>query len=412
MKSKLLLGAALLALAVSPVVMTAGQLGDPAAPLHIAEWVKGQAVDLAKLKGKQVVVVEFWATWCPPCRASIPHLTALQKKYKDVVFIGISTEKPDVVKKFVAKMGDQMNYTVAVDNERQTSKGYMEAFGIRGIPHAFIVDKQGRIVWDGHPMAKLEKVLDEVVAGKYDLDKARKQSAAREKYEAFCVAIEEGKSEAEIERLGQELEALDTETISGLTGVTGDFTGGRFNATATRRLIQFTAAKDEYRMAVAKNQSSAELDQLAQKLAAVAPSGFNLAEYKESLAHQKLFVDYFRAASGMDDPKQLAELGRKLSETASRNGRQLNEWAWILLTDERIKNRDLDLATKLAAAAVDASDGKDANILDTYARALFDSGKTADAINIQRKAIAMAGDADTRKEFEETLQSYTSKAKL
>jgi thiol-disulfide isomerase/thioredoxin len=408
MKSKLLLGLALLALAVSPVVMAAGQLGDPAAPLHIAEWVKGQAVDLAKLKGKQVVVVEFWATWCPPCRASIPHLTALQKKHKDVVFIGISTEKPDVVKKFVAKMGDQMNYTVAVDNERQTSKGYMDAFGIRGIPHAFIVDKQGRIVWDGHPMANLEKVLDEIVAGKYDLDKARKKSAARAKYEAFRAAIEAGKSEAEIERLGQELEALDAETVDGLP-IT--FTGKRFNAAAARRQIQFSAAMQEYRMAVAKNQSPAELDQLEQKLAAVAPSDFNLAEYKESLVQQKIFVDYFRAASGMGDPKQLTELGRKLGETSIRNGRQLNEWAWILLTDERIKTRDLDLATKLAAAAVDASDGKDANILDTYARALFDSGKTTDAISTQRKAVAMADDADTRKEFEETLQDYISKAK-
>jgi len=313
-----------------------------------------------------------------------------------------------VVKKFVAKMGDQMNYTVAVDNERQTSKGYMDAFGIRGIPHAFIVDKQGRIVWDGHPMANLEKVLDEIVAGKYDLDKARKKSAARAKYEAFRAAIEAGKSEAEIERLGQELEALDAETVDGLP-IT--FTGKRFNAAAARRQIQFSAAMQEYRMAVAKNQSPAELDQLEQKLAAVAPSDFNLAEYKESLVQQKIFVDYFRAASGMGDPKQLTELGRKLGETSIRNGRQLNEWAWILLTDERIKTRDLDLATKLAAAAVDASDGKDANILDTYARALFDSGKTTDAISTQRKAVAMADDADTRKEFEETLQDYISKAK-
>ena len=78
-------------------------LGDEAKPLQISKWVKGKKVDLAKGKGKKVYVVEFWATWCPPCRTTIPHLTELQKKYKDkgVVFIGVSDEKASVVKKFV-----------------------------------------------------------------------------------------------------------------------------------------------------------------------------------------------------------------------------------------------------------------------------------------------------------------------
>jgi thiol-disulfide isomerase/thioredoxin len=79
------------------------------------------AVDLAAGKGKQTYVVEFWATWCGPCRVSIPHLTELQKKFKTqgVTFIGVSDETEDKVKPFVDKMGDKMDYTVAVDDERR-----------------------------------------------------------------------------------------------------------------------------------------------------------------------------------------------------------------------------------------------------------------------------------------------------
>ena len=105
----------------------AAKLGDPAAKLEISEWVKGKPVDLAKLKGKKVAVVEFWATWCPPCRTSIPHLTEMQKKYKkDVVFIGVSKEDAKTVKPFVEKYGDTMNYTVAVDKDGKTSKVKVE----------------------------------------------------------------------------------------------------------------------------------------------------------------------------------------------------------------------------------------------------------------------------------------------
>ena len=57
----------------------AGELGQAASPLKITEWVKGKPVDLAATKDKQVVVVEFWATWCPPCIKSIPHLTDMAK---------------------------------------------------------------------------------------------------------------------------------------------------------------------------------------------------------------------------------------------------------------------------------------------------------------------------------------------
>ncbi len=143
------------------------KLGDAAYPLTGLTWVKGDPVAIASGK---VYVVEFWATWCPPCRESIPHLTALQKKYQDrVTFIGVSQEKPAVVKPFVSNQADKMDYTVAIDTAGKVSKGYMTAFRQGGIPHAFVVDAAGKVVWHGHPMGPVTQVLDQVLAGTYDV---------------------------------------------------------------------------------------------------------------------------------------------------------------------------------------------------------------------------------------------------
>jgi thiol-disulfide isomerase/thioredoxin len=145
---------------------TQTRLGAPAAPLVIKDWVKGIPVDV--LDGKAVYVVEFWATWCGPCRVSIPHLTELQKRWKDkgVTVVGVSDEPVATVKPFVEKMGDQMDYTVACDDEQLTNSGYMATYGLNMIPTAFIVGRDGRVLWHGHPMNGLDDALDQAVAGK------------------------------------------------------------------------------------------------------------------------------------------------------------------------------------------------------------------------------------------------------
>ncbi len=127
------------------------KVGDTAPKLEVAEWVKGDEV---KFEPGKVYVVEFWATWCPPCRKSIPHLTELQEKYKDrqVTIIGVTMEESGTVKPFVEKQAEKMVYTVAIDAEGKTSKAYMDAVGARGIPHAFVIDKEGKLAWHGHPM--------------------------------------------------------------------------------------------------------------------------------------------------------------------------------------------------------------------------------------------------------------------
>ncbi len=140
------------------------KIGDAAWNLNGLEFIKGKAV---KIEPGKVYIVEFWATWCRPCLTSILHLTEVAHKYKDknVVVVGISIEEAGVAKPFVEKQGAKMDYNVAVDPTRNVSDGYMRAFGCNGIPHAFIVDGEGKIAWQGHPMANMEQVLDGVLAG-------------------------------------------------------------------------------------------------------------------------------------------------------------------------------------------------------------------------------------------------------
>jgi thiol-disulfide isomerase/thioredoxin len=143
----------------------AADLGETAAPLEIDAWLKGDAITLESARNKNILVVEFWATWCPPCRTSIPHLTDVQKKFQDkgVVIIGVTNEPASVSGPFVEKQGDKMAYRVAVDKENKTTQGYMQKYRIPGIPHAFIVDRAGKIAWHGHPMDGLEAAIEKTL---------------------------------------------------------------------------------------------------------------------------------------------------------------------------------------------------------------------------------------------------------
>lgn len=160
---------------------TKAQLGHPAVKLDGLTWIKGEPVVFQTGK---VYVVEFWATWCGPCKATIPHLTEVQKKYKDqgLTVIGISNEAKslDKVKAFVAEQGDNMDYTVAVDTTGTVEAGYMRAYEQRGIPTAFIVDGHGKVVWYGHPLADMDEVLTQVLAGTFDMAAYASARAERE----------------------------------------------------------------------------------------------------------------------------------------------------------------------------------------------------------------------------------------
>ena len=135
-----------------------------AAPLEGLTYIKGDAV--SSFEEGKVYVVEFWATWCPPCIQSIPHLTEIQNEFKNkgVTVIGITNETANIVKPFVEKMADEISYSVALDTQGTAGKKYMTAFGQRGIPTAFVVDGKGNVAWYGHPMDGLDTVLERLVS--------------------------------------------------------------------------------------------------------------------------------------------------------------------------------------------------------------------------------------------------------
>ena len=114
----------------------------PPVPALVLHDLDGGSISLADLRGK-VVIVNFWATWCPPCRAEIPDLVALQARYGDhLLVIGVSQDEAgaDVVRRFADE--HQMNYPVAM-----TTPEIEAAFpGVTALPTSFVVNREGRIV--------------------------------------------------------------------------------------------------------------------------------------------------------------------------------------------------------------------------------------------------------------------------
>ncbi len=133
---------AVVGLALCTSLASASMVGQSAPALTFKD-LAGKEVSLAALKGK-VVVVDFWATWCGPCRMEIPGYIEMQKKYgKDgVVIVGVSLDQkgPKHVQKFVEQ--NAMNYTIVMGDDSA-----VEAFGgFNSIPTTFLISRDGKIL--------------------------------------------------------------------------------------------------------------------------------------------------------------------------------------------------------------------------------------------------------------------------
>lgn len=160
--------------------------GDAAPGLSISRWMHGKAFELQA--GDTVHVVEFWATWCGPCLMSMPHISELQTRYGDKVkFVGVTDEEPELVAGFLQKpaqggqqtWGQLLTYAIALDDAGKMNSAWLQAAGQDGIPCAFIVGRQGKVEWIGHPLA-IDKPLQQVVDGTWDIAKGKREAGLRQ----------------------------------------------------------------------------------------------------------------------------------------------------------------------------------------------------------------------------------------
>ncbi len=335
-----------LALSLAAQANTKLKEGDSAPPLKVAKWVKGTPIT-SFTKGN-LYVVEFWATWCGPCKESIPHLTKLAKKYADkVTFIGVDVWEEDGksskselaarVTDFVTAMGDQMSYNVATDTDSGFNSGimnktWMKASGQKGIPSAFVVDREGKIAWIGYATDDhIDELIELVATDKFD-------SVAKARF---------AKAKADEEELQKKSDAMNDKimalakkgkTQEAFTAL--DLAGKTYPDAFPARYIKY----------------------ICMNIYFLAKDGVNASATAKALAENE----------AKDDPVYLSDLAMRL-----------------VYDNYKLKSPDYDVALTIAERAVVLTERKDAGALATLAYVQYKKGASEQAITTEQEALAL-----------------------
>jgi len=344
-------------------------IGSPAPTLEVGQWIKGDSI--ATIEAGKVYVVAFWQTDSAVCGEALVHLSRLQEQYKDAatVVAGISNESPETLAQFLrqadpasGKTWDQVvSVRLGADPDKSCWNDYVVAAGQEKfpLPCAFIIGRDQRIDWIGNPLPRsgdqLDRALEAVVRGAWDRATYRSewdQSQARKRAALQSAAQQEARK--------RELEALN----------------------------KAVAARD-WKSVV----------EISDRLLAIDPQDVDTAEIK------------FRAmAVGLGQADEAYVFLKGFIQPLWNDAAVLNRFAWVMVADKDLKDRNIILALGYAMRANKLAGGVDPAILDTLARCYYLQGMYTEAVNAQAQAVEHAPSDDEKQRLSQTLETYKQEA--
>ena len=310
-------------------------VGHRAPQLQVSEWLQGTPIK--RFQPGHVYVVDFWTSWCAPCRPAILHLTDLQDQYRDnmtVISISISLDNESKdVQEFLdqevasgKRLRDTLTHHIAIDDQADwkgtAATTFLHAAGATAVPTAFIIAQDGVIDWIGHP-AKIDEPLKQIIASTWDRSAALAQHEQDFLFEQQSVALQI---------------AFKNEDFAGAIAIIDEVL---VNETNNERLLTLLAARFH---ALAKTEKSAQMTTTEARLVDV-----------ESKVIEDAWSD-----------------GLKLAQIAN----------YIVNQPDR---QDLNQALKAAKRSVELQ-SDNPEVLALLAHTYYASGKFADAVHWQQRA--------------------------